>query len=175
MKLIVGLGNPGNEYKRTRHNAGFMAIDKIAERFNFETFALEKKFNALISAGNINGVKIFLLKPQTFMNSSGSSVKAVMDYYKISSDDLIVIQDELDIKIGEYKISLDKSSAGHKGIQSIIDFIGTKNFTRYRIGIESARIGMASDNFVLADFSPEELDLLNNIFDNICANIKERV
>jgi len=128
----------------------------------------------LVAAGNINNEKSLLLKPQTFMNSSGSSVKAAMDYYKISACDLIVMQDELDIKIGEYKISRDRSSAGHKGIQSIIESLGTKDFTRYRIGIESERADMASDSFVLADFSNEEIDLLNKTLDKICDNIKER-
>lgn len=175
MDLIVGLGNPGKEYEHTRHNAGFMAIDRLAGSFDFEPFNFEKKFNALVSSGNINGRKTMLLKPQTFMNSSGTAVKAAMDYYKIPSSDLLVIQDELDIGIGEYKTTKDRSSAGHKGIQSIINSIGTKDFTRYRIGIESDRHNLASEDFVLADLTSEETHIINSVIDEICGNIKERV
>ena len=175
MKLIVGLGNPGKKYEHTRHNVGFIAIDKIAGSFNFEPFAFDKKFNALLSFGNINGEKVLLLKPQTFMNSSGASVRSAMDYYKISSNDLLVIQDELDVAMGEYKTTKDRSSAGHKGIQSIIDALGTKDFIRYRIGMESDRGNMASEDFVLANFTADESDIINGITDRICDNIKERI
>lgn len=174
MLLLIGLGNPGKEYELSRHNAGFMAIDRIAKYFNFDVFKFEKKFNASVSAGNINGKRTLLLKPQTFMNASGSSVGPAMDFYKITPDDIIVIQDELDIKIGEYKISRDRSSAGHKGIQSIIESLGTKDFTRYRIGIDSDRADIASDRFVLANFTREEIEILNKTLDKICADIKER-
>lgn len=174
MLLLVGLGNPGKEYECTRHNAGFMAIDRIAKSFNFEPFTFDKKFNALISFGKINSAKTILFKPQTFMNNSGASVGKVMDYYKISPENLIVIQDELDIDIGDYKITKNRSSAGHKGIQSIIDSLRTKDFTRYRIGIESDRKNMTSDNFVLENFSHEEFGLINGVIDKICGNIKEK-
>jgi len=174
MLLIVGLGNPGKEYEKTRHSAGFMALDKIAEYFKFEPFVFDKKFNALVSIGKINDKRTLLMKPQTFMNSSGISVKTAMSYYKIAAQDLTVIQDELDIDIGNYKISNDRTSAGHKGIQSIIDQIGTKNFTRYRIGIESAREDIASDKFVLENFNEEEYGLIYGVIDKICIDIKER-
>lgn len=174
MLLLIGLGNPGKEYELSRHNAGFMAIDRIAKYFNFDVFKFNKKFNASVSAGNINGKRTILLKPQTFMNASGSSVRSAMDFYKITTEDIIIMQDELDINIGEYKISRDRSSAGHKGVQSIINSLGTKDFTRYRIGIDSDRTDMASDGFVLANFSREEIELLNKTLDNICDDIKER-
>lgn len=175
MKLIVGLGNPGREYKNTRHNAGFMAIDKISSFFGFQSFAPEKKFNSLISSGEINGVKTFLIKPQTYMNNSGLAVKAVIDYYNIPEDGIIVIQDELDLLIGNFKISKNRSSAGHKGVQSIIDRLGTQNFTRYRIGIDAEKRDMPSEKFVLSTFNKDELSVLGNIFENVCSNLKKEV
>jgi len=140
MKLIIGLGNPGKEYEKTRHNAGFLAVDKIIENFQFSIFNFQLKFNAEISQGIINNEKVISVKPQTFMNGSGQAVKAIADYYKIKPEDIIVIHDDLDIPLGKYKISKGKSSAGHKGVQSIIDLLGTKNFTRIRIGIGAKQI-----------------------------------
>lgn len=175
MILIVGLGNPGKEFERTRHNAGFIVLDKIASSFGFDAFSFEKKFNAMISEGKINDTKFLLLKPYTFMNSSGISVRTAMDYYKIPLENVIVIQDELDLSVGEYKFSKDRSSAGHKGIESIIKILGTKDFSRYRIGVNAPRGEMSSDKFVLSEFSDAELDSLSVIFGKICVNIKERV
>lgn len=174
MLLIVGLGNPGKEYETSRHNVGFIAVDRLADLFGFEPFKKDKNSNSLISCGMMNGRKVILLKPQAFMNSSGYSVKFVMDYYKIAVDDLIVIQDELDIAIGEFKTSHGRSSAGHKGIQSIIDCLGTKGFTRYRIGIESDRHNMPPEDFVLAKMNDEEIGLIGGVIDKICDEIKER-
>ena len=139
MKLIIGLGNPGEKYKTTRHNIGFMAVNRIAKNFSFPDFMLQKKFNAEISEGIINGDKIILAKPQTFMNESGKAVRSIADYYKIGPADIVVIHDDLDIGLGKYKIARDRTSAGHKGVQSIIDMLETKDFTRIRIGIESRK------------------------------------
>lgn len=174
MKLIVGLGNPGKEYEKTRHNVGFIAIEILAGMFGFEPFKKDNDSNAMISSGIINNEKYILLKPQTFMNRSGFSVKFIMDYYKIQLDDLIVIQDELDINAGQFKLSRNRSSAGHKGIQSIIDSLGTKDFARYRIGIESNRHNMPSEDFVLANISSDDMAPIQSAIDNICNDIKKR-
>lgn len=167
MKLIVGLGNPGEKYANTRHNAGFVVLDEIQKILSFEQFQPNKKFNAEISEGILNGEKIILAKPQTFMNLSGQSVQAIMAFYKISIEDLIVLHDDLDIELGAVKISADSSAAGHNGVQSIFDTLGTQKIKRVRIGIEGAekkkdRI-MAGVDFVLQSFSTEELESIKNL------------
>jgi PTH1 family peptidyl-tRNA hydrolase len=179
MKLIIGLGNPGKEYEKTRHNTGFLAVDRIASVFNFSAFSFHQKFNAEVSTGTINNKRIILVKPQTFMNSSGQSIQAILDYYKINSEDIIVIHDDLDIMLGKYKISKNRSSAGHKGVQSIIDHLGTKDFTRIRIGIkgvnransfhlpvvESKKI--PTERFVLERFSKKEMEIIEETIKEI--------
>lgn len=167
MKLIAALGNPGKEYLKTRHNAGFIVADDLANIHNFANFKLEKKFNAEISEGIINGEKFIIAKPQTFMNRSGQSVKAILDYYKIPLSELSVIHDDLDIDLGKYKISQDASAGGHNGVQSIIDQLGTQKFKRIRIGIEGAQKKqlrkIPGQTFVLADFTAEELEAIKKL------------
>lgn len=174
MKLIIGLGNPGTKYEKTRHNVGFMAADKIANNFKFPSFAFEKKFNAEISKDQIENKSVILAKPQTFMNSSGVSTKAIMDYYKIQENDLIVIHDDLDIKIGDYKNSKDRNSAGHRGVQSIIDNLDSKNFERIRIGIGVESKDLPTEVFVLENFDKSEISTINDVIGKICEQIKER-
>ena len=156
--IIIGLGNPGSQYNRTRHNAGFTAIDAIAQTNNFEDFKLSKKHNALISEGIINNQKVLLAKPQTFMNNSGSAVKSLIKQDK----NFLVIHDDIDIPLGKIKTAEDSGSAGHKGIQDIIQVLGTKNFNRIRIGIQPKQ-GKPDDTevFVLKKFTSEEQELLN--------------
>ncbi|MDP3057039.1 MAG: aminoacyl-tRNA hydrolase [bacterium] len=172
MKLIIGLGNPGEKYKKTRHNAGFMALDKIAANFPLDSArGKQLKFNAEISEGMIDGEKIILAKPQTFMNESGKAVKAIADYYKINVADIIVIHDDLDIQLGKYKIARGRTSAGHKGVQSIIDALETKDFTRIRIGIGIEdkpldKLGakqILTKEFVLENFTAEEQKIINAV------------
>jgi peptidyl-tRNA hydrolase, PTH1 family len=178
MKIIIGLGNPGDNYKNTRHNAGFMLLDRIKKAYAFPDFKLEKRFQAEISrhkselSGNND---IILVKPQTFMNESGSSVRKILDFYKkITPDDLVVIHDDIDIKIGEYKISDDASSAGHNGVQSIIDAIGTKSFKRIRIGTanENLRTKIDPSDFVLGQFTESESGV---ILDDVSGNILHEI
>ncbi len=183
MKLIIGLGNPGEKYEKTRHNAGFLAVDKIADNFQFPFFEFHRTFNAEISRDMIGSEKIILVKPQTFMNNSGEAVKAILDYYKMGPESIIVIHDDLDIAIGEYKVSKNRGSAGHRGVQSIIDYFGTKDFTRARIGIginyrglavlfeEEDRKKIPIEKFVLQRFSDEEMLELEKVFDKIASNI----
>lgn len=188
MKLIIGLGNPGINYKNTRHNVGFMALDMIASSLSSFTKASEgkqTKFNAEISEGLIDGEKIILAKPQTFMNESGASVKAIIDYYKIPTENITVIHDDLDILLGEYRIARNRGSAGHKGAQSIIDALGTKDFTRIRIGIKPLDFlterGGSLDSlrslgtkqipvreFVLENFTKEEQKIIDEIIEKVC-------
>ena len=138
MKLIIGLGNPGKQYENTRHNIGFIIMEKLKEIWNFSDFQPNNKFNALISEGKKDGTRVILAMPQTFMNLSGQSVRAIMDFYKLSTDDIIVIHDDLDITFGSYKISFDSSAAGHNGVINIIEQIGSQKFKRLRVGIEGA-------------------------------------
>lgn len=157
MKLIVGLGNPGKAYAKTRHNAGFMVLDKLREElkeYNISNWELSKKFNAEICGCTINGKKIALAKPMTFMNASGQAVQLIAHFYKLTVPDLIVVHDDKDIKLGEIKVQTDKSSAGHNGVQSIIDHIGARNFTRVRVGIAPENPKKMSDTakFVLNKF-----------------------
>ena len=173
MKLIIGLGNPGKEYKKTRHNAGFLTIDKIISNIQYPISS--SKFNADISQGIIDDEKIILAKPQTFMNNSGQAVRAVLDYYKIDPKDIIVIHDDLDIPLGEYKISKNKNSGGHKGVQSIIDHLGTKDFTRFRIGIMIENKKTPTEKFVLERFSKEEMEVVNGVIEEITKNISTQL
>lgn len=167
MKLIIGLGNPGKQYEKTRHNAGFIVLDEIQEKLNFPKFSENKKFEAQVSEGNVNGEKIILAKPQTFMNLSGKSVQAIMQFYKISPEEISVIHDDLDIELGKFKVSEDSSAAGHNGVTSIFDTLGTHKIKRIRIGIEGAEKKkdrlMSGSDFVLQNFSDEEIETIKNL------------
>ncbi|MFH1582231.1 MAG: aminoacyl-tRNA hydrolase [bacterium] len=139
MFLIVGLGNPGEKYEKTWHNIGFLAIDFFSRGKNFPEFKMDKKLKSEIAEDKINGEKVILAKPQTFMNSSGSAVGALMNQWKINNDNLIVLQDDIDLPFGKIRIVKDRGTAGHKGIDSIIKIIGTKDFKRIRIGIQPSK------------------------------------
>jgi PTH1 family peptidyl-tRNA hydrolase len=174
MKIIIGLGNPGKEYKGTRHNAGFLGADFLRKELDFAPFVQNKKMSASISGGTFNNEKILIAKPQTFMNRSGAAVSALLKFYKLSPSDIVVIHDDLDIVLGKFKVSVSSRSAGHNGVQNIIERLGTKNFPRVRLGIgpvgkspiEKSESGFASD-FVLQNFSPEELTALKKIFPEV--------
>ena len=156
MILIVGLGNPGKKYTRTQHNVGFRIIDYFRKANNFPTWRNNRSFFSKISLGKIGNKKIILAKPQTFMNNSGQAVSKIIKKFKIKTKDIIVCQDDLDINFGKIKISVNKSSAGHKGIESIIQSIGTKNFTRIRLGTKTEKETEDKKDIVLTDFSSEE-------------------
>jgi len=176
MLLIVGLGNPGEKYKKTRHNAGLIVIDELRKKWNFPEFKFSNKFNAEVSKKScglwVVGCGLLLVKPQTFMNRSGESVRKIMDFYKLTPENIIVIHDDLDIEIGKYKISTSSSSAGHKGVQSVIDNIGTQEFKRIRIGVEKSggrknRGKISGDNFVLQDFEEDEYKKVKELAEKI--------
>lgn len=172
MKIIIGLGNPGQEYQNNRHNIGFLVLDEIQKKFGFPKFSFNKKFNAEISekSGNFNFLekirikkssKVILVKPQTFMNRSGEAVQKIMHFYKAKPEDILVIHDDLDIVVGKSKTSKNSSAAGHNGVQDIINKLGTQDFMRLRIGVE-LETGRESrktpgQKFVLQDFSEKEL------------------
>lgn len=168
MKLIIGLGNPGKEYAKTRHNVGFMVIDALAKQLDAD-FKFQKKFQAEIAIVKDNKEEIILAKPQTFMNLSGEAVRAVMDFYKIKTKDIVVIHDDKDILFGEVKYQTDRSAAGHNGIKSLIEHLGTQNFSRVRIGVAWADKQKMGDtaNFVLMNFTKTELGLLDKIIEEI--------
>ena len=149
MIAIIGLGNPGNKYKRTKHNLGFIVIDKFAEENNFPEFKLSKKANSLISESDFNEKKIILIKPQTFMNNSGKAVK------ELKAKDIIVVHDDIDLSLRKIRISKKRGSAGHKGVDSIIKELKTNDFWRIRIGIQQKKKPENVEKFVLQKFEKE--------------------
>ncbi|MDA1680520.1 aminoacyl-tRNA hydrolase [Bacillus cereus group sp. TH152-1LC] len=155
MKLIVGLGNPGREYELTRHNIGFMAIDELAKRWNISLN--EQKFKGVFGAGFVNGEKVILLKPLTYMNLSGESIRPLMDYYKIDVEDFVVLYDDLDIPVGKLRIRMKGSAGGHNGVKSTISHLGTQEFQRIRMGIDRPKNGMKVVDYVLGRFTSEEI------------------
>lgn len=161
VKLIIGLGNPGNEYKQTRHNVGFMVIDEIASVYNIAVN--KKRYKSFFGKGSINDIEVVLAKPQTFMNLSGDSVAQMIKGFNLSADDLIIIHDDMDMDIGRLRIRDKGSHGGHRGIKSIINAIGTDSFIRIKIGIGRPRAGMDSSDYVLANFKKDELPILKEV------------
>jgi PTH1 family peptidyl-tRNA hydrolase len=188
MKLIVGLGNPGQEYETNRHNVGFLVLDQIQKDFSFPEFQFNKKFNALISEksddsflgkiGLKNKNKIILIKPQTFMNRSGESVQSISQFFKISPENITVIHDDLDIIVGNHKSAWDSSARGHNGIQDIISKLGTQKFNRIKVGVEIKEGRLArkipGKKFVLQNFSSDELDLVKKVAESISKTLFEQ-
>lgn len=172
MKIIIGLGNPGKEYEATRHNVGFIFLDNLQKKWSFPGFESNKKFNAEISKGTVNSRDVILVKPQTFMNLSGEVARAILDFYKLTPEDILVIQDDLDIMIGKYKIATDSSSAGHNGINDLIEKLGTQKFARIRIGIGEEKDGalvcrLGAHDFVLGKFKEEEMGKIGMLKEDI--------
>lgn len=160
MYLIVGLGNPGKEYELTRHNLGFRVIDALAKELNVDV--TRSNCNALIGNGQVEVTKVILAKPQTFMNLSGDSVKELMNWYKIELDHLLLINDDLDLDPGKIRIKEKGNSAGHKGVESVINRIGTSNFVRIRIGIGRETLGGDNSKYVLEKPRPDQLEALDS-------------
>ena len=164
MKLVVGLGNPGIQYKNTRHNVGFQLLDKIADSKNLNFN--KSKFNASFCEFNINGEKILLVKPLSYMNLSGSVVAKFASFYKIDAKDILVIQDDLDMGVGRVKIVFNSSSGGHNGIKDIERCLGTRNYTRVKIGIANNK-SVDTKDYVLGDFSMDESLVLSKIYNEL--------
>ncbi len=164
MKLIIGLGNPGDKYKLTRHNAGFLAIDYILnDGDGFMTARSTKEFKSEVWTWLEGSKKILFLKPQTYMNDSGQALKVVCNFYKMDlAKDLLVIHDDVDLPFGDIRTTESSSAAGHNGIKSIIQELGTQDFHRVRIGVETraSREELPTDAFVLQNFTEEEIKKL---------------
>ena len=160
MYIIVGLGNPTREYENTRHNIGFDVIDKLAQEFSITV--LEKKHKALIGKGIINGQKVILAKPQTYMNLSGESVRELVDYYKVEEEtELLVIYDDISLDVGQLRIRKKGSAGGHNGIKSIIQHLGTDVFPRIKMGVGEKPKGYDLADYVLGHFSKEERTIMD--------------
>lgn len=176
--LIAGLGNPGLKFNNTRHNIGFEAIDQLQENwktiYNFSDWTLSPKFNGELSEGKIAKAKIIIIKPTTYMNNSGITVKKIVEFNKIPYGDIFIIHDDFDLLFGKIKVSYGRGSAGHKGVESIITALGTKNFTRIRIGINPANQKLppkSLDSFVLAKFTPSEQEKIPDIIKKALSEI----
>ena len=159
MKMIVGLGNVGSRYDGTRHNTGFMVVDELANRNQIEIN--KEKDEAMIGQGMIDGEKVLLVKPLTFMNDSGRAVRPLMDFYKIDVDDLVIVQDDLDMEVGRVRLRQKGSAGGHNGIKSIIQHVGTQDFKRVKVGIGRPKI-MTIVDWVLGRFTPTERPFWKN-------------
>lgn len=177
MKFIIGLGNPGIKYKKTRHNAGYLAINKLAQEkeYDFGRFKNLKRFRSDVSQGRYKDENVYLVKPYTYMNNSGQAVFSIYNFYEneLAYEDLIVIHDDIDLNLGQVKIDKGVRSAGHKGVDSIMQSLKTKDFYRIRIGIkikESENI--PTENYVLMKFSKSELEILNKAIDTANKSLK---
>lgn len=162
MYLIAGLGNPTKEYDKTRHNVGFSVIDVLADRYRIDVS--EKKHKALCGRGVIEGQKVLLLKPQTFMNLSGESIRAAADYYKIAPEEMIVIYDDISLDPGQLRIRLKGSAGGHNGIKNIIANLGTQDFPRIKVGVGAKPPRMDLADYVLSRFGAGEQKLMDEAF-----------
>ena len=161
MKLLVGLGNPGKEHEKQRHNIGFMAIDRIADDYNLGTF--KKKFKGEISTGQIKGHKVALLKPQTFMNNSGQSVLAALKFYDIPVENIIVFYDELDLPFTKLRVKQGGGSGGHNGIKSCDKHLPNKDYWRIRMGIDHPGSKERVTGHVLGNFAKDQMEDLDNV------------
>ena len=164
VKLIVGLGNPGRQYEKNRHNAGFLFLDNLLSTY-VGNWMNESKFQGITGGCNIGGNKVLLLKPQTFMNRSGLSVGALVRYYKYKAEDVLVVHDELDIPSGEVKLKMGGGHAGHNGLRDIIANLGEKNFYRIRLGIGRPVSGLSVSDYVLSNFSKDDKSKLEAAFE----------
>lgn len=170
MKLITGLGNIGDKYCMTRHNAGFMVLDRwaLTESLSFKT---EGKLKASILKFKYNGEDVIFAKPTTFMNLSGEAVRAIMDYYKIDVKDILIIYDDIALDLGRIRYRANGSDGGHNGIKSIIKHVGTKDFARLKVGI-GPQPNIPSENYVLQNFPKDQLDELKEVLDKSIDSVK---
>jgi len=161
LKLIIGLGNPGVRYQFSRHNMGFLVIDQLA--CNHQISLNQKGFDCCFGKGRIDGIPVFLAKPQTYMNLSGIAVRKLVDYYKTDPKDMIVIHDDLDLPFSSIRIKTGGGHAGHKGLMSIIDHVGDPEFIRLRLGIGKPVMKSMTEDYVLQPFTEDEMKELSHI------------
>ena len=177
MYLIVGLGNPEEQYANTRHNMGFCAVNKLSEKYNIN---LDKsKFNAIYGKGEIYGEKVIIVKPQTYMNLSGEAVKKFVDYYKIENDKILIIYDDMDVEMGNIRVRKQGSSGSHNGMRSVVSMLGTEKIPRIRIGISKPENPNNNIDYVIGKVSKEEIEKLEpgikKAEDAICDIIKSGI
>lgn len=171
MKIIAGLGNPTDQYKGTRHNIGFMAIDKLSEAYGIPVN--QHKFKAMVGSGFVEGQRVLLMKPLTYMNLSGESLRAAADFYKTEIEDVLVIYDDISLDPGMLRIRKKGSAGGHNGMKSIIRHLGGDTFPRIRVGIGGERHpGQDLADYVLGHFPKEELVLINEALDKLAEAVK---
>jgi peptidyl-tRNA hydrolase, PTH1 family len=171
LHLIVGLGNPGAEYSKTRHNAGFLLVEKLAANWKCD-WTNERKFDARIAKTDRNGKKVLLCEPQTFMNLSGETVGALKDFYQLPLKQILVVVDDADLPFGEIRLRAGGSSGGHHGLESIEQYLASREFARLRIGI-GRRDGVREiTNYVLGKFDPTENKLLEKVLDRVSGQIE---
>ncbi|MGO3752313.1 MAG: aminoacyl-tRNA hydrolase [Peptoniphilaceae bacterium] len=171
MYIIAGLGNPGRKYENTKHNVGFLAVDVLSKKLNIKVNKI--KFKALVGEGNYKGEKIYLIKPQTYMNNSGESIREIMNFYKLEASNLIVLVDDIDIEFATIKIKKKGSAGTHNGLKSIINHIDSKDFPRVKIGVGSNRPGEDLADFVLSGFSKSENKEIEETIDKAVESIIE--
>jgi len=170
MYLLAGLGNPGPQYSRTRHNVGFMLLDYLARETGVGF--VESRWKALTAKTVISGTRVVMLKPETYMNLSGIAVSQAAYFYKVDPGKIIVIHDDLDIELGRIKMVSGGGDGGHKGVRSIIEHLGTADFPRVKIGIGRPAGPVPPDKYVLANFAPEELAVVNQKMPAVADGIK---
>ncbi len=171
--IIVGLGNPGIQYEITRHNAGFLCIDALAKDLGIE-FS-KKRFDSLVAHGNIDGTECLLMKPQTYMNSSGKAVIEAVKKYGIPAERVLVIADDICFNVGSLRIRRNGSSGGQKGVNDIIEALETQNFPRIKIGVGKRPDDVSTVDWVLGNFSDEDLKSLESVIEAACLAVKETV
>ena len=160
MRLVAGLGNPGQKYLGTRHNLGFEVVKLFSERHGIDLN--QKRFLSLLGQGRIGGTKVFLLLPQTYMNLSGRAVRQIVDYFDLATRDILIVYDDMDVELGRIKITAQGSAGGHKGMVSIIEHLKTTEFNRIKIGIGRSDPRMSGESFVLSRFRPEEEKIIQH-------------
>jgi len=177
--IIVGLGNPGPEHDQTRHNAGFLALDALQRGFSASDFQMDSKFYATLTTVLIDGKKVMLVKPTTYMNNSGRAIRSLVDFYKLDPKHLVVIHDDLDIAPGTLRTTESSRAAGNNGVESIIETLGTQDFFRIRLGIgrptETEGVCMPSHDYVLSRFSEEEYTALEKLFPEVESIVRTRL
>ncbi len=174
IKLIVGLGNPGRQYEKTRHNAGFLFLDRLVSELGC-VWLREARFQGLFAEGSLVASKLMLLKPETFMNRSGYSVGKVARYYKLMPDEILVVHDELDFDVGMVRLKRDGGHAGHNGLRDIVAHLGSKDFYRLRLGVGRPAPGKVVADFVLSEPSRSECLAMDKAFDAAMGFISEIV
>ncbi len=166
MKLIIGLGNPGKEYENTRHNIGFMTIDYYVKAKKYDTNGWQKKFNALYMQVNLAEEKVIFLKPQTYMNLSGESVRDCVNFFKVDINDILVISDDLDLAVGNFKLKSNGSSGGHNGLKNIAECLGTTEYKRLKVGIAKDK-SIDIKDYVLGKISSDDLKIYDALFNHL--------